>query len=192
MIIVGLGNPGIEYELNRHNVGFLFLDWLLDQLTNNTDKVQNVEFSFNKKFNLQYCQLHSSDLEQKYQNLFGMKDLIKKNDKIFLLKPMSFMNLSGAPVASFLSYYKLSIENLVVAYDDIDVEFGKVKFKKSGSSGGHNGIGSISKTIGNDYYRIRIGVGRPEMKADVPNYVLSNFSKTEISNLSNIFETILI
>ena len=156
--IVGLGNIGDKYKLNRHNVGFLAVDYLLD------------EFSASKIS-------------------FSKGDLFKAQDFLFL-KPSTFMNNSGESVVLVKNFYKIDNENIIVIHDDIDLKLGALKFKRGGSSGGHNGLKSIDKHIGNDYYRIRIGVGRPEKKEEVVNYVLSDFSKDELECIKALFPKI--
>lgn len=157
-LIVGLGNIGERYKLNRHNVGFLAVDYLVDEFN---------AFKIN----------------------FSKGDLFKIKEFLFL-KPSTFMNNSGESVALVKSFYKIENENIIVIHDDIDLKLGALKFKKGGSSGGHNGLKSIDKHIGNDYYRIRIGVGRPEKKEEVVNYVLSDFSKDEFECIKTLFPKI--
>ena len=135
-LIVGLGNIGKEYQLNRHNVGFLAVDYLIDTL--NASKVSS-------KF----------------------KGELFKTSEYLLLKPQTFMNLSGESVVLVKNYYKIENDDIIVIHDDIDLKLGALKFKKGGGNGGHNGLKSIDKHIGPDYYRIRIGVGRPEKKEEV-------------------------
>jgi PTH1 family peptidyl-tRNA hydrolase len=157
-LIVGLGNPGKKYELNRHNVGFMAVDYLID------------EFNANKAGNFK-------------GELFKFKDFL-------FLKPSTFMNLSGESVVLVKNFYKLDNENIIVIHDDLDLKLGALKFKRGGSSGGHNGLKSIDKYIGNDYYRIRIGIGRPQRKEEVINYVLGNFSEEELDCIKSTFPII--
>ena len=145
-LVVGLGNPGIEYKKSRHNIGFLVVDYLIDEF-------------------------NASKVSSKFKG-----ELYKVGD-YFFLKPLTFMNLSGESVR-------------IVIHDDIDLGVGALKFKKGGSSGGHNGLKSIDKNIGNDYWRIRIGVGRPERKEQVVSYVLSDFKKSELECIEKNFENI--
>ena len=158
-LIVGLGNPGKKYELNRHNVGFLAVDYLID------------------KYN-------ASKISSKFKG-----DLYKAGEYLFL-KPGTFMNLSGESVVLVKEYYKIDNDDIIVIHDDIDLKPGALRFKKGGSSGGHNGLKSIDKHIGNDYWRVRIGVGRPERKEDVVKYVLNDFTKEEIECIKKNFENI--
>ena len=152
-LIVGLGNIGKQYEKTYHNIGFLFVDLLA--------KSYNFS-SWVKKFNSEFC-----------------RGRISNND-IILLKPGLFMNNSGKPIMQFMSYYKLRY--VAVIYDDIDLETCTVRIKRGGGSGGHNGINSIDEAIGKNYWRIRIGAGRP--KYDASSYVLS-----KIDDLDGFFTT---
>lgn len=152
-LLIGLGNPGKEYENSRHNVGFIMLD--------NIAKNLSVNFDNNKK-----------------KSLYGRA---KKGDiEYILLKPQTFMNLSGESALYISKFFNISIENITVIYDDMDMPFGTFKIKKGGSSGGHNGIKSLIEKLQSDnFYRIRVGIGRPNFKEKVNDYVLSSFSKSE-------------
>jgi len=158
-LIVGLGNPGKKYEKNRHNVGFLAVDYLIQK--RNARKINS---SFKG-------------------------DLYKTSD-FLLLKPSTFMNLSGESVVLVKNYYKIDNEDIIVIHDDIDLKLGALKFKRGGGHGGHNGLKSIDKHIGNDYYRIRIGVGRPKSKEEVIDFVLSDFKEEELECIYPLFEKI--
>lgn len=154
MIIVGLGNPGEKYQRTRHNVGFMVLDRLIDEL-------------------------NALDISKD-----SFKGLLYRIDKNYLLKPTTFMNLSGESVFKVVSYFK--IEKVVVIHDDLDIPFGSIRFKQGGGHGGHNGLKSIDEYIGNNYIRVRIGIGRPKNKNEVANYVLSNFLPIEEEKLDTI------
>ena len=158
-LIVGLGNPGKKYEKNRHNVGFLAVDYLISEF-------------------------NASKISSKFKG-----ELFKSGDVLFL-KPSTFMNLSGESVKLVKDYYKFDNKDIIVIHDDIDLKLGALKFKRGGSSGGHNGLKSIDNNIGNDYWRIRVGVGRPEKKEEVVNYVLSDFSQEELDCIKRNFEII--
>jgi len=158
-LIVGLGNPGKKYEFNRHNIGFLAVDYLIDEFK-------------------------ASKISSKFKG-----ELFKAGEYLFL-KPNTFMNLSGESVVLVKDFYKIDNEDIIVIHDDIDLKVGALKFKRGGSSGGHNGLKSIDQYIGNDYYRVRIGVGRPERKDEVVKYVLSDFSKEELDCIKKNFENI--
>jgi PTH1 family peptidyl-tRNA hydrolase len=153
MLIIGLGNPDSEYTDTRHNAGFMALDAIAGKL--------GLTFQDNSKFE---GQIASTQFE---------------GQKIFLLKPNTFMNLSGRSVSKIKNYYKIELSDIVVIHDEIDIDCGKIKHKIGGGSAGHNGIKSIDSNIGKDYHRIRIGIGRPEHKDEVSDYVLKNFAKSE-------------
>ena len=155
-LIVGLGNIGDKYQLTRHNVGFMVIDEITKNLTTS---------------NIQKSNFHST-LEKSAYDLYS--------------KPTTFMNNSGLAVQAIKEYYKLEMEDIIVIHDDIDLPFGTVKFKIGGGHGGHNGLRSIDAHIGKEYIRVRIGVGKPQDKADVANYVLNNFSKEELNQLPDI------
>ena len=155
-LIVGLGNIGDKYQLTRHNIGFMVIDEITKNLTTS---------------NIQKSNFHST-LEKSAYDLYS--------------KPTTFMNNSGMAVQAIKEYYKLDMEDIIVIHDDIDLPFGTVKFKIGGGHGGHNGLRSIDAHIGKEYIRVRIGVGKPQDKADVANYVLNNFSKEELNKLPDI------
>lgn len=151
-LVVGLGNPDREYQGNRHNVGFMAAD----------ECVRRFSFpAFKTKGNsLLSC-----------GEAFG--------EKIIFLKPLTYMNLSGESVLSVACFYKIPVENIVVIHDDMDLDVGRIKVKRGGGAGGHNGLKSIDARLGTNYIRIRIGIGHPADKADVCNFVLSDFSKKD-------------
>ena len=154
-LIVGLGNPGLEYELTRHNIGFIAADMLSDRY--------NFTWSNKSKF---FADVAMGETE------FG---------KIILCKPQTFMNLSGKSVQAICSFYKILPENVIVIHDDIDISINQIKHKIAGGHGGHNGLKSIDQHISPNYHRIRIGVGRPDnANHEVSNYVLGKFVKEEL------------
>ncbi len=155
-LIVGLGNPGTKYENNRHNVGFLVIDEIAKKLT--TSNINKSNFN---------------------------ADVLKASNQL-LVKPTTYMNNSGLAVHAIKEYYKLNLEDIIVIHDDLDLPFGTVKFKIGGGHGGHNGLRSIDAHVGNMYTRVRIGIGKPQNKNDVANYVLSDFSKEELNKLEGI------
>ena len=157
-LIVGLGNIGDKYQLTRHNIGFMVIDEITKNLTTS---------------NIQKSNFHST-LEKSAYDLYS--------------KQTTYMNNSGMAVQAIKEYYKLEIEDIIVIHDDIDLPFGTVKFKIGGGHGGHNGLRSIDAHIGKEYIRVRIGVGKPQDKADVANYVLNNFSKEELNKLPDIIK----
>ena len=151
-LIVGLGNPGKEYEKTRHNVGFLLIDRLCDEL--------NVTLDKNK------CKAN-----------YGI--YFHKQEKIILVKPMTYMNLSGEAVKSLMKYYGLGVEDVIVVHDDLDLPLGKLRLRKSGSSAGQKGMGNIIDLLGTkDINRIRIGIAN-DKTLDTKDYVLGRFSKEE-------------
>lgn len=155
-LIVGLGNIGAEYELTRHNIGFLILDRLADK--------QGVTFNQSR---------HSFTSEIKY-----------KGRSITLVKPTTYMNLSGKAVKHWLNELKITKENLLVITDDVALPYGKIRIKPKGSSGGHNGLKNIEElTDGQDYPRMRFGVGDHYAKGRQVDYVLSPFNKEEMDDL---------
>ncbi len=159
-LLVGLGNPGIKYEKNRHNIGFCLIDYFTSQI-NSEDYID--------KFNSKYT-------------------LVRLNDnKIHIIKPQTYMNRSGVSVRNCKDFFKIAPDNIIVVYDDMDLALGSLKIKSSGGSAGHNGIKSLIDEIGsNNFVRIRIGIGKPLNKENVNNYVLSNFKKDEFEALSRI------
>jgi PTH1 family peptidyl-tRNA hydrolase len=157
-LIVGLGNPGPRYAGNRHNIGFLVADELADRVGG--------------KF-----KAHKSGAEVVEGRLVGARAV--------LVKPRSFMNLSGAPVAGAVKFYKTPPESVIVIHDELDLPFGTIRLKRGGGENGHNGLRSISKSIGTrDYLRVRFGIGRPPGRMDPADYVLKDFSGTERKELA--------
>ena len=163
-LIIGLGNPGSEYLNSRHNVGFMALDNL------------SAHYLF-------------EDWRTKLSGLFATTSL--GSEKIILVKPQTFMNLSGSCVAKFKQFFKINVADIFVIYDDIDLGFGEVKIKQGGGDAGHKGVKSISQHLQTkDFNRIRLGIGRPSTKEEVSHFVLSNFSKTENDKLLVLFQSL--
>ena len=163
-LVVGLGNKGREYENTRHNMGFMLVDRYL-QYKNITDK-------FKEKFNAIYIETTIN------------------NEKVIFIKPMTYMNNSGIAVRAFVDFYKLNSEDVLVISDDLDLDLGKFRLRRNGSSGGHNGLKSIISHLGTDNFkRLRIGISND--KDDVINYVLSKFSKKELSEIDTMFDTLV-
>jgi len=152
LLLVGLGNPSPDNEHNRHNIGFKVID------------------AINKKFSL-------SKQKPKFKGLLTTG--IIGDNKVYAIKPLTFMNNSGQAIRELIEYFKIDLKDVFVFHDDLDIEFGKIKAKFAGSSAGHNGIESIDKFIGKDYSRIRIGIGRPDSKDEVVDHVLKNFNEEE-------------
>ena len=156
-LIVGLGNPEVEYSKTRHNMGF-----------NTINKIA-------EKYNIQVN-------KTKFQGLY--ESVIIEGQKAILIKPQTYMNLSGNCVQEFVNFYKIEKENIIVIYDDMDIEPGQIKIRKKGSAGGHNGMKSIIQMIGTEEFsRIRIGIGRPEHNGDEINYVIGAIPEEEIPKL---------
>ncbi len=164
-VIIGLGNPGKKYLTTRHNIGFLFLDWLAQ--TQYSEK----NFSNNKKLQAETLELNDN------------------NQKIILAKPTTFMNLSGDCFSKIKNYYDLENKDFLIVYDDIDIDFGDSRFREKGSGGTHNGMRSILKhSDSNDIPRLRLGVNNTHRQhQELSDFVLSNFSKDELKQLSEIF-----
>ncbi|OCL91321.1 aminoacyl-tRNA hydrolase [Arcobacter porcinus] len=152
-LLVGLGNIGDKYQNTRHNIGFLVIDFITKNL--NTSNINNPNFQ--------------SELLKSGYNLFS--------------KPKTYMNNSGTAVRAIMDYYKIDLENVIIIHDDLDLPFGTVKYKIGGGHGGHNGLKSLDSNITKEYIRVRVGIGKPEDKDQVANYVLSDFSKSEIEVL---------
>jgi PTH1 family peptidyl-tRNA hydrolase len=161
-MIAGLGNPGREYKQNRHNVGFMLVDRLAARL--------GVAFS---------------RLEMQALVTRGESD----GRRIVLAKPQTFMNLSGKAVSALLRYYKIPLENLLVAYDDVDLPLGVIRLRPKGGSGGHKGLASIIEQLGtNAFPRLRVGIDRPPGRMDAAAYVLRDFSPGETPVLQEILD----
>jgi len=158
--IIGLGNPGKEYENTRHNVGFMVVDYLYDY------------FSFNKW--------------EKIELNFVSEGFIESS-KIYLVKPQTYMNLSGKGVKNFLDNYNLEPQEILIVQDDLDLNLGSIRIRFNGKDGGHNGIKSIIQEIQtSNFYRLRIGIGKPIDKAETINYVLGEFTEEEWKILSKV------
>lgn len=151
-LIVGLGNPDLQYKNNRHNVGFMVIDALIGDQSS-CEKITKANF----------------------------KGELFKAPSMLLLKPITYMNLSGESVRAVDDYFKP--DQIIVIHDDLDLPFGTLRFKIGGGHGGHNGLRSIDAHIGAEYARIRIGIGKPEHKSDVAKYVLSDFSACQREHL---------
>lgn len=159
-IIVGLGNPGSTYENTRHNVGFMFIDYI------------------SSKYKFKIC-------KEKYNGFFEIVDI--SGEKVLFLKPQSFINLSGEVIKRFLDFYKVSLDNLLIISDDLDMDFSKIKIKKSGSSGGHNGLKNIELNLGTkEYKRLKIGISN-DKNIDTKNYVLGKLTLDEKEQLNKTF-----
>ena len=156
-LICGLGNPGKKYLDTRHNIGFIFVEKLI--------------------YDYDFVLLKKDNKKELYKGKIGKNICI-------ILKPLSFINCSGPVVSETLNYYKIKSKKLFVVHDDLDLANAKIKIKIGGGNAGHNGLESIDRQIGNDYYRLRIGISHPANKQLVSSYVLKKFTKTEINNIN--------
>jgi PTH1 family peptidyl-tRNA hydrolase len=163
-LIVGLGNPGSKYQWTRHNAGFMVLDRL--------SHVSGIPVT-----------------KKRFSGFYGEGSW--KNERLLLLKPQTFMNLSGQSVAEALRFHKIDLQNLLVIHDDLDIPYGRVKLKEGGGHAGHNGLRSlVSELGGGGFIRIRVGIGRPRF-GDAADYVLSNFTKDELVVLPQMVDEII-
>jgi PTH1 family peptidyl-tRNA hydrolase len=159
-IIVGLGNPGIQYRMSRHNIGFQVVDHLAV---------------------INYLSVRT----KRFRSLYGTGWI--DSQRVVLAKPMTFMNRSGEAVKKAADFFHLKLEDLVVVHDDLDLPFGRLRFKRRGGDGGHQGIRSIIERMGgNNFLRLKVGIGRPPQRRDSAEYVLEAFDKIEQSHLNQI------
>lgn len=158
-LIVGLGNPGKDYEYTRHNIGFIIVDELAKRFNISLDKT-------------------------KFNGLYGMG--MVQGEKVILLKPLTYMNLSGEAIRPLMDYYDVDLEDILVIYDDLDLPQGKIRLRTKGSPGGHNGIKSIVQHVKTeDFKRIRVGIGRPQNGMKITDYVLGRFTNEEVNLISD-------
>jgi PTH1 family peptidyl-tRNA hydrolase len=161
-LLIGLGNPGREYRDTRHNVGFMFIDRLAVRLEARGMKVQSKAIITTATY---------------------------QERKLILAKPQTYMNLSGHSAQGLLNFYKIPVENLLIAHDDLDLPFGTIRIRPKGGPGGQKGMASTIEQLGtNDFPRLRIGIGRPPGRMDPAAYVLQNFSKDEFKILSELID----
>ena len=163
LLFVGLGNPNPNNSNNRHNVGFMVID------------------AINEKFKL-------SKQKPKFKGLVTTGTI--NEQKVFAIKPLTFMNNSGVCIKELIEYFKIDVKDVFVFHDDMDINIGKVKTKLGGSNAGHNGIDSIDKNIGKNYSRVRIGIGRPQKNSTGADHVLDNFSIDEKENVTEVTKNI--
>ena len=161
-LVVGLGNPGRDYRETRHNIGFMLVDLLARRLQANFTRVES-------------------------------KALVTKADRpgarLVMAKPQTFMNLSGQAVSALVRFYKVPLQNMIVAYDDVDLPFGALRLRPAGGTGGHKGMKSIIESLGSqEFARLRMGIGRPPGRMDAADYVLQVFSKAEAEILPGVLE----
>ena len=164
ILLVGLGNPTPDSDNNRHNIGFKIIDVI------------------NRKFRL-------SKQKPKFKGLLTTGNI--SNKKVYAIKPLTFMNNSGICIREIIEYFKINVEDVIVFHDDLDVDFTKIKAKFGGSSAGHHGIESIDKFIGKDYSRVRVGIGKPEKKIQVSDFVLTNFTEEETIESGKLIQNII-
>ena len=164
LLFVGLGNPTPDSYNNRHNIGFKIIDAL------------------NDKYNL-------SKQKPKFKGLLTTGNIADK--KVYAIKPLTFMNSSGICIRELIEYFKIDAQDVIVFHDDLDIDLGKIKTKFGGSNAGHNGIASIDKFIGKDYSRVRIGIGRPDPKISVSDFVLMDFNDEEVETMDFIIQNIV-
>lgn len=166
ILLVGLGNPGPEYKFTRHNMGFLALDTLAEDH-------------------------HFSPWKEKFKGLVSEGTL--KDQKVLLLKPHTFMNLSGQSVIQAMQFYKTPLENVIVFHDELELDPGKLRVKQGGGHAGHNGLKHIDQSVGKDYWRIRLGIGHPRTTGaphGTSDYVLSKFSPNDAQWLGPFLESV--
>ncbi|MDX3074870.1 aminoacyl-tRNA hydrolase [Streptomyces sp. NPDC088354] len=155
-LVAGLGNPGPEYAGNRHNIGFMVADLLADRIGGR-------------------FKTHKSRSQVVEGRISG--------HRVVLAKPMTFMNLSGGPVTALRDFYKVPLGNIIAVHDELDIDYATLRLKKGGGDNGHNGLKSITKSLGPDYLRVRCGIGRPPGRMQVADFVLKDFSGTERKEL---------
>ncbi|MCB9008921.1 MAG: aminoacyl-tRNA hydrolase [Ardenticatenaceae bacterium] len=158
-LIVGLGNPGRKYRGNRHNIGFMAVDALAAAYKIESSKVQNKAIVGNGRI---------------------------QNQNVIIAKPQTYMNSSGDAVGPLARYYKVPPENVLIVYDELDLPFGTIRLREKGGSGGHNGMKSIINHLGQDFPRMRLGIGRPSGRMPVPAHVLQDFGKDDLPLLNDI------
>ncbi|EPU35679.1 aminoacyl-tRNA hydrolase [Streptococcus agalactiae] len=164
-MIVGLGNPGSKYNDTKHNIGFMAVDRI----------VKNIDVNFTEDKNFK------AEIGSDFIN----------GEKIYFIKPTTFMNNSGIAVKALLTYYNISIKDMIIIYDDLDMEVGKIRFRQKGSAGGHNGIKSIIAHLGTqEFDRIKVGIGRPNGRMTVINHVLGKFDKNDEIMISNTLDKV--
>jgi PTH1 family peptidyl-tRNA hydrolase len=162
-LVVGLGNPGPEYAGNRHNIGFMVADLLAERIGGRFKRAGKAQ-------------------AQVLEGRIGPPGPASR--RLVVAKPASFMNLSGGPVTALKDFYKVPTERIIAIHDELDIDFGTLRLKLGGGDNGHNGLKSITKSLGPDYLRVRAGIGRPPGRMDVAAFVLKDFSATERKDLA--------
>ncbi|MEV6245844.1 aminoacyl-tRNA hydrolase [Streptomyces sp. NPDC051742] len=161
-LIVGLGNPGPEYAANRHNIGFMVVDLLADRMRGSFKRAQKAQ-------------------AQVVEGRMGPPG--PSSRRVVLAKPMSYMNLSGGPVTALRDFYKVPTARIVAIHDELDIDYGVLRLKIGGGDNGHNGLKSMTKSMGPEYHRVRCGIGRPPGRMQVADFVLKDFSSAERKDL---------
>ncbi|TDT24495.1 peptidyl-tRNA hydrolase [Streptomyces sp. BK208] len=161
-LVAGLGNPGAEYASNRHNVGFMVADLLAERIGGRFKR-------------------HGKAQAQVVEGRIGPPGPASR--RVILAKPMSFMNVSGGPVTALRDFYKVPVGNVVAVHDELDIDYGVLRLKLGGGDNGHNGLKSITKSLGAEYHRVRFGIGRPPGRMPVADFVLRDFSSAERKEL---------
>ncbi|MET8693460.1 aminoacyl-tRNA hydrolase [Streptomyces bauhiniae] len=162
-LVVGLGNPGPEYAMNRHNVGFMAVDLLAERIGGKFKRAGKAQ-------------------AQVLEGRIG--PVGPANRRVILAKPMSYMNLSGGPVNALRDFYKVPLSQVVAVHDELDIDYGALRLKLGGGDNGHNGLKSMTKAMGPDYHRVRFGIGRPPGRMQVADFVLKDFSSAERKELA--------
>ncbi|MET7681904.1 aminoacyl-tRNA hydrolase [Streptomyces sp. NPDC005423] len=162
-LIVGLGNPGPEYAANRHNVGFMVADLLAERTGGKFKRAGKAQ-------------------AQVVEGRMGAPGPASR--RIVLVKPTSYMNLSGGPVNALRDFYKVPLANVLAVHDELDIDYGTLRLKLGGGDNGHNGLKSMTKAMGAEYHRVRFGIGRPPGRMQVADFVLKDFSSTERKELA--------
>ncbi|MFD3521501.1 aminoacyl-tRNA hydrolase [Streptomyces sp. NPDC058653] len=166
-LIVGLGNPGPGYAANRHNVGFMVADLLAGRMGGSFKRAQKAQ-------------------AQVLEGRVG--PMGPGSRRVVLAKPLSFMNLSGGPVAGLRDFYKVPTANIVAVHDELDIDYGTLRLKLGGGDNGHNGLKSMTKAMGPEYHRVRFGIGRPPGRMQVADFVLKDFSSVERKELDYLVD----
>lgn len=166
-LVAGLGNPGAGYAGNRHNVGFMVADLLASRMSGRFTS-------------------HKAGRAQVLEGRIGTPGV--SSHRVVLVKPMSFMNVSGGPVKALLDFYDIPVDRLVAVHDELDIDYGALRLKLGGGDNGHNGLKSLTKSLGSGYHRVRFGVGRPPGRMEVADYVLKDFSTAERKELDYLVD----
>ncbi|MET9545617.1 MULTISPECIES: aminoacyl-tRNA hydrolase [unclassified Streptomyces] len=166
-LIAGLGNPGPEYAMNRHNVGFMVADLLAQRMGGKFKRAAKAQ-------------------AQVVEGRIGAPGPASR--RVILVKPMSYMNVSGGPVTALRDFYKVPTEHIVAVHDELDIDYGTLRLKLGGGDNGHNGLKSMTKAMGPDYHRVRFGIGRPPGRMQVADFVLKDFSSTERKELDYLVD----